>query len=125
MEKSGYVNSTARDIVEMAKAALCEFAAKEPPEFMAFAKEFDGRNSVVYYEILAETVYSLGTAYSDFAVSWLCDDPQNHFLIYTDNAEDYLSLAKKMIKKFSPYCSKDNFSRLENLILNWSDRPGK
>ena len=124
-KKSGYVNSTARDIVEMAKAALCEFAAKEPPEFMAFAKEFDGRNSVVYYEILAETVYSLGTAYSDFAVSWLCDDPQNHFLIYTDNAEDYLSLAKKMIKKFSPYCSKDNFSRLENLILNWSDPAGE
>ncbi len=119
--KSGYGKRTARDIVEMAKNALCEFAAKEPPEFMSFAKEFDGRNSVVYYEILAETVYSLDTAYSDFVVSWLCDDPQNHIFIYTSDTEDYLSLAKKMIKKFSPHCSSDNFIRLENLILHWSD----
>ena len=119
--KSEYHNYTERDIVEIVKCALCEFAAKEPQEFMAFAKEFDGRNSVVYYEILAETVYSLDYAYSDFAVSWLYDDPQNHFFIYTDNTEDYLSLAKKMINKFSPYCSNDNFSRLENLILHWSD----
>lgn len=123
--KVDFNNHTERNIVEMANAALHELAAKESPEFIAFAKEFDGKNSVVYYEILAKAVHSLNTEFSDFAVSWLCDDPQNHFFIYTDNTEDYLSLAKKMIKKFSPFCSKDNFSRLENLILHWSDPIGE
>ena len=123
--KLDFNNHTERNIVEMANAALHELAAKESPEFIAFAKEFDGKNSVVYYEILAKAVHSLNTEFSDFAVSWLCDDPQNHFFIYTNNTEDYLSLAKKMIKKFSPFCSKDNFSRLENLILHWSDPVGE
>lgn len=123
--KLDFNNHTERNIVEMANAALHELAAKESPEFIAFAKEFDGKNSDVYYEILAKAVHSLNTEFSDFAVSWLCDDPQNHFFIYTDNTEDYLSLAKKMIKKFSPFCSKDNFSRIENLILHWSDPVGE
>lgn len=119
--KSEYNNHNERYIVEMAKGALCEFAAKEPQEFMTFSKEFDGKNSVVYYEILAEAVYSLNAAYGDFAVSWLYSDPQSHIFIYTSDTEDYLSLSKSIIEKFSPYCSDENFSRLEKLIAHWSD----
>lgn len=119
--KSEYHRYTERGIVEIIKCAICEFAAKEPQEFMTLANAFDGRGSVVYYEILAEAVCSLDTAYSDFAISWLCDDPQNHFFIYTNYSQGYLTLSKSIIEKFSPCCSKDNFSRLENLILHWID----
>ena len=123
--KLDFNNHTERNIVEMANAALHELAAKEPQNFMKFAEEFDGRGSTVYYEILAETVYSLDVAYSDFAVSWLCSNPQNHIFIYASYTEDYLTLSKRIIEKFSPYCSEDNFKMLESLILHWSDPIGK
>lgn len=119
--KSVYHNYTERDIVEIVKCALCEFAAKEPQEFITFAKAFNGRGSSVYYEMLAEAVCNLDAAYSDFAISWLCDDPQNHFFIYTNESQGYLTLSKSIIENFSPCCSKDNFSKLENLILHWID----
>ena len=122
--KSGYNSHIARNIVELAKAGLCEFAVKEPEAFMSFAEKFDGRKSVVYYEILAEAVYNLSTDYSDFAVSWLFSNPkerEDHIFIYTKNAKNYLSLTKKTIEKFSPFCTENNFKSLEKMILHWSD----
>ncbi|MBP0983317.1 MAG: hypothetical protein J6A19_06285 [Oscillospiraceae bacterium] len=119
--KSTYNHHSARYIVEIAKISLCEFASKEPEAFMIFVEEFDGNNSVVYHEILANAILGLGVVHSDYAISWLCADPENHFFIYTENREDYLSLTKKIIGKFSPACSIETFRRLEDIILHWSD----
>lgn len=119
--KSTYNDHSARYIVEIAKISLCEFVSKEPEDFMKFVEEFDGKNSVIYHEILANAILGLGVEYSDYAISWLCADPENHFFFYTGNSEDYLSLTKKIIGKFSPACSIETFRRLEDIILHWSD----
>ncbi|MGN0650364.1 MAG: hypothetical protein ACI4KM_08005 [Oscillospiraceae bacterium] len=123
--KSAYNEHSVRNIVEIVKISLCEFATKETEAFLKFVEEFDGKNSVVYYEILANAIFSLGIEYSDYAVSWLCADPENHLFIYTENSQDYLSLTKKIIGKFSSACSIESFRRLEDIILHWSDPPAK
>ena len=110
-----------RKKVEIAKIGLCEFASKEFSSFAEFIGNFDGKNSVVYYEILANAILSLSIEHSDYAISWLCDGPENHMFIYTDNRNDYLSMTKKIIEKFSPFCSEGTYRRLECFILHWSE----
>lgn len=119
--KDNLNKNSSRTIVEMVTSSLCEFATTDTKSFLQFIEKFDGKNSVVYYEIVANAIYSLNTDYSDFAISWLCSDPNNHLFIYTGDSTDYLSLTKKMLDKFSPHCTKTCFERIENLILHWRE----
>ncbi len=121
--RSEYSESVAREIVEMLICSLCEFASDEPEQFISFIDTFNGHDSPIYYEMIAHAICSLNTDYSDAAILWLISDPTNHFFIYSYNSEDYLSLTKEIITKFSPYCSNESLEALEKLILKWSDPP--
>lgn len=116
-----YNERVCREIVNILKISLAQFAKQTPKQFINFISDFKHQNSVVYYEICSWAIYSLDINYSDFAVSWLYTDPNNHFFIYTGNQDDYLSTTKKIIEKFSHYCSILEFQKLESIILNWKD----
>lgn len=110
-----------REIVSFMKASMREYAINQPDDFMNFTVNFDNKNSVVYYEICSDAISHMDIIHSDFAISWICKDPLNHFLIYSGCENDYLSITKKVLKKFSKTCSKNSFENLEKIILNWKD----
>ena len=111
----------AREIANIVKISMSEFAIKDPEKFINFLNNFNSKKSIVYYEIIACAINNLDREYSDFAISWLCADPINHFFIYTGNQEDYLAITKKLLEKFSPSCSKAEFEIIEKIILKWKE----
>lgn len=110
-----------RKIVNIVKTSMSEFAIKESKKFINFVNNFNGKKSVVYYEIIAYAINNLDREFSDFVISWLCSDPANHFIIYTGNPEDYLTITKKLLEKFSSSCSKAEFDIIEKIILKWKE----
>ena len=119
--RDSYNEHPARDVVRILKSAMCEFSIKEPEEFISFVTNYNDEKSVVYYEIISSAINNLNTSYSDFAISWLCSDIHNHLFIYTANQEDYLSTSKKIIEKFTSYCSNAILLELETIIHNWKE----
>lgn len=116
-----YREHSSREIVDMLKISMSEFSKTKPDEFIDFVSSFSHYNSVVYYEICSAAIYNLDTQYGDFAISWLCLDPTNHFLIYTGSQKDYLSATKQIIDKFSHYCSDEVFEKLEKIVFAWKE----
>ncbi|MBR1533146.1 MAG: hypothetical protein IJ639_02190 [Ruminococcus sp.] len=115
----------ARTIVDMLKAAVTAFYQNEPKNCVAYIKGYSGEKSVILYEVFSSTVLSMDKADSDFAIQWLCDDPQNHLFIYTNRQDDYLSLTKQIIAKHSPCCSDKVFRALESIVLHWKEPVAK
>ncbi len=116
-----YHQPFARTIVAMIKIAFDEYYTKDAEACKTFISHYNGQASVVYHGIISETVLNMDVSDSDFALRWLCSDVQHHMFIYTENQDDYLALTKEIIKKFSPFCSAETFSDLENTILQWSE----
>ena len=111
----------ARTIVEMLKAAMTSFYQNEPKNCIDYINGYSDEKSVVLYEVFSFAVLSMDTTDSDFAIQWLCDDPQNHLFIYTGRQDDFLALAKAVIAKHSPSCSAKVFHTLESIVYHWKE----
>lgn len=115
----------ARVVVNMLISAMTTFYQNEPQVCIDFISSYSGEKSVVLYEVFSSCVLYMGTDDSDFAIQWLCDDPQDHLFIYTNRQDDYLSITKEIIAKYSPYCSPKVFRRLENIVYDWKEPAAK
>lgn len=114
-------NHVVRQIINMLKTCMCELSHIEPERFISFITDYNDKRSVIYYEIIANAIINLDEKYSDFAISWLCENPLTHFFIYTGNQRDYLFITKKIITKFSSLCSIPILNNLEAIIVNWKE----
>ncbi|HCD3132026.1 TPA: hypothetical protein NBM72_003690, partial [Acinetobacter baumannii] len=54
--------------------------------------------------------------HTDFVIEWLLDNPNHKFKLGNDNEEPVWKLAGKLIEKFSPHCTLENFELIQNTI---------
>lgn len=114
--KSYNSNSAARKMVKLVKEA---FEECEPEDFLEYVAQKDFVQSPIANEIILATMEKLPIQFSDSIVSWLLDDFTHRIFVGTYSPKDHLLFAKKIIRKFSPYCRKDLFVALEETICHW------
>lgn len=114
--KSYNSNSAAREMVNLVKLAFKEY---EPADFLEYVAQKSFAQSPIANEIILATMEKLPIQFSDSVVTWLLDDFSHRIFVGTCSPRDHLLFAKKIIRKFSPYCRKDLFVALEETICHW------
>jgi DNA polymerase III delta prime subunit len=72
--------------------------------------------TVVFNEIALEVLKALPKEYSDFAIGWLCENPQKRLFNYTGRNIDYLHTVGEVLEIHSKTCSDDAFNRISEVI---------
>lgn len=116
-----YYQSFERNVVEILKMAMEEYAASDSEDFRVFISNIDYSISNVGYEIILHGLLSLREEYSSFVLFWLLKDFKSKIFIYTYSRNDYLYYTKEIIKKFSSSCDIVIFKKLENLVYRWQE----
>lgn len=116
-----YNESVFRKIVYIAKTAVQEMAEKEPEKVAdtLFIDEY--AESFVGNELILTAIECLPLSYADTAFEWILSNFSKHIFVYTGETSDYLSMIKRIIKKFSSVCSAELFLRLEQCIIKWKE----
>ena len=109
-------NEFFRKIVDICKWALEEYADKSPEMFLRIIYDERYKEALVTNELILSALCKLPIYYANDVVSWLVN-----IFDYTGNTANFLDNCKKVIKRFSPYCSNDLFSELENKIVFWKE----
>lgn len=114
--KSYNSNSAARKIVELVKLAFEEY---EPADFLGYVAQKNFVQSPIANEIILATMEKFPIQFSDSVVAWLLDDFAHRIFVGTYSPRDHLLFAKKIVRRFSPYCRKELFADLEETICYW------
>lgn len=118
---SQYRQSIVRDIVELIKKSMVELATVSPKEVLRYVLLSEKNKNAVSNEIVLSALLALPTSYSDYVISWLISDFEKNIVDCVSNEKDYLNSCKIVLEKHSPFCSEENFRRLEEKICNWRD----
>ena len=118
-----YNESVLRKIVQVAKMAACEFAEKEPDEFISQIVCKKYADALTGNEIILVALSKLPVAFADFVITWLCDSFPQHLFDHTGSNTDSLAVAKSLLQRFTQYCTQDIFEKLEMCVVKWSDPP--
>lgn len=113
--------SVVRDIVDLVKKSMIELATVNPEEALHYVSLSKRHKNAISNEIVLSALLALHTTYSDHAINWLLSDFEKNIVDCVSNENDYLHSCKKVIEKHSPFCSEENFRRLEEKIFNWCD----
>ena len=98
--------------------SLCWMALNDPDQFRAYANSLKGSEFATAQNLLLRLYAASGKAYSDEAVEFLLEHPEKRLSL------DYVSTssahaAQLAIAAVSPFCSSENFERLEEAILDY------
>lgn len=118
-----YNEDAVRSVVEIVKIALGRYAEVQPDEFFGQLSDLECTVSVVGHEIVSYAMEQLPTSCSDHAIQWLLSEFSANIFDYTGSEHDYLASCKRIIKKFSPWCTNRLFLELEHAICSWKDEP--
>ncbi|MCR4963839.1 MAG: hypothetical protein K6B40_08215 [Firmicutes bacterium] len=113
--------SVLREIVDITKGALAEYAIKYPNKLCELIKEYQLFSSAICHELLSHAILCLPEEQGNFTIQWLLHNFNAKVFVFTDNQEDYLSYTKQIIQKFSSICSSTLFQKLESTICRWKD----
>ncbi|MEG8242483.1 hypothetical protein MKS77_10530 [Acinetobacter baumannii] len=73
-------------------------------------------SNLIFNRIYANALLNLEIDHTDFVIEWLLDNPNHKFKLGNDNEEPVWKLAGKLIEKFSPHCTLENFELIQNTI---------
>lgn len=108
-----------RTCVQIIKKANVAIINLNPSIFLENYKKYMGKGYTLYNEIILDAIYRLPIMYSDYIIKYLCNDFNKNLFDKTSGNGDELLLAKKVIEKYSQYCSKSIFSMLEETIISY------
>lgn len=72
--------------------------------------------TVVFNEIALEVLKVLPKEYSDFAIEWLCENPQDRFFNYTGMNIDYLYTVGEVLEIHTKTCSERSLNQISEVI---------
>lgn len=110
-----------RRIVQIAKIAVCECAELHPEQMLAAILNEQYAGALVGNELILAGLEKLPVRFADVTVEWIVESFPMHLFDYTGSRSDYLAMAKRVLQKFTPYCSLEHFNQLEQRILKWSE----
>lgn len=110
-----------RAYVEMVKASAQVLIDTDAGIFLEKCEEYYNIPSYLVNEILLSIMESLPNDYSDYALSWLIDNPQKRLFNYTGESDEYLDSAKSIIRKHSKACSVELFKDLEDALYYYHE----
>ena len=105
-----------RTYIKMIKASAQALIQENPEEFLVLCEPYYHNYSLIVNEILLYIMEMLPNRYSDYALNWLMEKPYQRLFNYTDENDEYLYSAKKIIEKHSKTCSDEVFWELEKEI---------
>lgn len=108
-----------REIVELVKSSLKALAINDPPRALDYVSLAGNYRNGIANELALSTLFDIPIEFSNSVIEWLLSDFDSHILDCVSDKRDYLSSCKRILKKFSPNCSMEIFSELENRIVNW------
>ncbi|MFH3940232.1 hypothetical protein ACJBLD_09525 [Acinetobacter nosocomialis] len=85
-------------------------------ELFQLLSPFRSNPNLIFNRIYATTLLNLEISHADFVIEWLLDNPTHKFKLSNNYQEPVWILTGKLIEKFSPHCTLDNFQRLQNTI---------
>lgn len=116
------IQNPARACIYLLKEAMKDIIEKDVYAFLEILKIYENSQAMLINEILLESSIKLDEKYADYIISWISANNGIHFLNRSGQKKDELYYTKKIISKFSPYCSNNEFIKLENLIYNYHER---
>ncbi|MDR1701958.1 MAG: ATP-binding protein [Sporomusaceae bacterium] len=119
---SGIQPTVGKSIVEMTIAAGKNLAMEQPKKFEMYFSLYSTSQSLIINEILLYTLIDLPENYADNILNWLISDSFSHMFDETGKYEKKLDAAKKLIEKYSKFCSDETFTSLEVAITNYHDK---
>lgn len=108
-----------RACIQIIKKTNATIIASNPEAFLERYKEFMGKGSDLYNELILDGLWRLPETYSDMVVEYLCKDFENNIFDKTSGNGDELFLAKQILSKHSQYCSENVFATLEKKVLRY------
>ncbi|WP_228147275.1 hypothetical protein [Acinetobacter calcoaceticus] len=90
--------------------------ASQSTKLFQLLSPFKKNLNLIFNRIFAKALLNIDINYADEVVKWLLDNPNNKFKLSNDNEEPVWKLAGKLIEKFSPHCTPENFELLQNTI---------
>lgn len=90
--------------------------SSEQDQLLQLLSPYKDNTNLIFKNTYANVLLNLDVQYADEVIEWLLDNPKQKFKLGNDNKEPIWKLAGKLIEKFSPHCSLDNFNRLQSEI---------
>ncbi|MED0773813.1 hypothetical protein [Bacillus siamensis] len=110
-----------RAYVEMVKASGKELIKIDAKNLLKSCEKYNDYSSLIINEILLSLMESLPVDCSDYAISWLIENPHTRLFNYTGDSDEYLYIAKKVIEKHSKTCSDEVFESLEHRLYYYHE----
>lgn len=92
--------------------------ALQSTELFQLLSPFKKNQNLIFNRIFANALLNIDISYADEAIEWLLDNPNYKFKLGNDFEEPVWKLAGKLIEKYSPHCSLNNFEHLQDKIYN-------
>lgn len=108
-----------RSCIQIIKKANVALIALNPEAFWEQYKEYLGKGSYLYNEIILDALYHLPELYSDAVIKYLCNDLDSNIFDKTSGNGDELLLAKLVFGKHSQYCNQNVFNVLEETVISY------
>lgn len=102
--------------IKMITASAQKLISDNPQAFLQLCEPYYDNPSPVVIEVLLNIMENLPSNFSDYAINWLLEKPNDRFFNYTGENDEYLYSAKKIIEKHSQTCTDNVFRKLENVI---------
>lgn len=90
--------------------------ALQSTELFQLLAPFKNNPNLIFNRIYGNVLLNLEINHADFVIKWMLDNPNHKFKLANDYEEPVWILARKLIEKFSPHCSLDNFKHLQSEI---------
>ncbi|MDP0506038.1 MAG: hypothetical protein Q7K47_02300 [Fusobacterium sp. JB019] len=112
-----------RICVEIIKKANISLIKSSPKYFFEYYQEYLGKNYNIFNEIILHGLFYIPENFSDKVVEIIINNFNSDFIVdETSGNSDTLRLIKRVISKYSEYCSDLNFKKLETMIIKYIDR---
>ncbi|MDU4861722.1 MAG: hypothetical protein E6356_11005 [Terrisporobacter othiniensis] len=118
----GINKNAQRACMYLLKRAMSDIIKNNADKFIDLLENYKSSNSLLINEILIESSVELPMEYADNILSWIRSNDGIHLLNRTGENTDELYYTKKIIGKFTPYCSEKEFIEFEKFIYNYHEK---
>ena len=108
-----------RGAVHIIKKAAQKFAQSEPDDYFEYFTPYMGKGYSLINEIILDSMFYLPESAADRVIDYLSADLEKNAFEKTSEEENELFYTKRLLKKFSPVCSKRSFELLDNKICTY------